>query len=150
MQLNEFDDVPVSGQFDLAFRDICTYPAIDWRLLKSLAFNESELQPYVDGGLFRTPIRLYYDFDGLDHNDPSDCIKTVQRIFLAWWEDLSFLPEEDRIKYIILAYKLRFSDVRRLVDITRNFEELTNFFSPVLILEVKKIISFAQELENGK
>ena len=143
------DNVAISGQFDLAFRDVCTHPAIDWRVLKALAFIESELHPYVEGGLFRTPIRIYYDYDGLDHNDPHDCIKTVHRMFLSWWNDLSYLREEDRLKFIILAYKLRFPDIRHLDAITKNFDEFANYFSPVLIMEVKKIIDLAKEMENG-
>lgn len=148
MKINEFDDIPISGQFDLIFRDTCKQPTIDWRLLKSLAFDESELLPIVEGGLFRTPVRLFYDYDGRDPQDPKDSIETVHRIFTTWYAELGFLPEEDRIKYILLAYKLRFPDIKQLVSISTNFDTLSDYFSPHLIMDVKRIISFSKELET--
>lgn len=148
MKINEFDDISINGQFDLLFRDTCKQPCIDWRLLKSLAFNESELLSVVEGGLFRTPARLYYDYDGVDPKDPQDSIKTIYNILLSWYEELCFLPEEERIKYIILAYKLRFTDIKQLISISTNFDTLIDYFSPHLIMDVKRIISFAEELEK--
>ena len=147
MKINEFDDIAINGQFDLVFRDTCPdHPAVSWKLLKSLAFNESELQPYVNGGLFRIPDRLFIEFEGRDSQDPEDSTKVVSKILISWWEELQHLPEEDRIKYVVLAYKLKFYDIQKLAAITSNFDDFFNYFSPGLILEVKKIIEYSKVL----
>lgn len=145
MQTNEYDNISINGQFDLLFKEKCpTHPKINWKLLKSLAFNESELQPYVLGGIFRAPERLYYEFDGKDPLDPSDAIKTISSILQEWWKELSYLSEKNRILFVVLAYKLRFYDIKYLTNISREFDDLYNYFSPGLLLEVKKIVYYAE------
>lgn len=150
MKKNQFDDEqPIIGTYDLIFKDKCpTHPIITWKLLKTLAFHESDLNTYVEGGLFRTPNRLYYEYDGIDPNDPSDAIKTVHKILVTWWDEdsLTVIPEKDKILYVILAYKLKFYSVQQLVSISKNFEDFYQYFSPGLIMEVKRIAEMAKVL----
>jgi hypothetical protein len=143
MQINEFDNISISGQFDLIFKEKCPpHPAINWQLMKSLAFNLSELHPYVDGGLFRIPKRLYVEYDGKDPYDPADNVATMRKILQDWWERLLLVPEEDRIYFIILAFKIKMYNVEYLQTIAQSFEGLFQFFSPGLMLEVKKIVEY--------
>lgn len=141
MQINDVD-VAITGQFDLIFKSKSPeHPSVNWQLLKSLAFNESELQPGVSGGMFRAPERLYYEYEGNDPQDPEDSVKTVASILLSWWEQLNYIQDEDeRLLFVLLAYKLRFYNVNKLTNISNNFKDLMNYFSPGLILEVKRII----------
>jgi len=145
MKINEFDDISINGQFDLIFKEKCQeHPKINWKLLKSLAFNESALQPFVSGGLFRIPERLFFEYSGIDPTDPSDSIKTIFLIFSEWWEKLSYIPENDRLLFIILAYKMRFFDVNKITKISNKFDDLYQFIAPGLLLEVKKIVDRAE------
>jgi hypothetical protein len=144
MKVTEYDDISINGQFDLIFKEICpSHPCINWKLLKSLAFNESELQSYVEGGLFRIPNRLYYEFDGRDPNNPEDSIKTVFNIFSNWWNELDYIKEEERLLFVVLAYKLKFYNVNSLTKISNNFSDMYNYFSPGLLLEVRKIVDLS-------
>ena len=141
MQNNDLDTISITGQFDLVFKDKCPpHPVINWQLMKSLAFNLSELHPYVDGGLFRIPHRLYFEYEGTDPYDPTDNIATMRRILQDWWERLFLVAEKDRIYFIILAFKIKMYNVEYLQTIAITFEGLFQFFSPGLLLEINKIV----------
>jgi membrane-bound lytic murein transglycosylase MltF len=145
MKINEFDDIAINGQFDLIFKEKCPeHPKINWKLLKSLAFNESALQPFVSGGLFRIPERLFFEHSGKDPTDPEDAVKTIVSIFSEWWEKLYYIPENDRLLFLILAYKMHFFDVQNITKISNKFDDLYQYISPGLLLEVKKIVDRAE------
>ncbi len=146
MKISEFDDKAITGQFDTIFLEKCpTYHLITWRVMKSLAFSESELHPYVENGLFRTPNRLFREYEGKDPYDPSDAVSTAYRILCGMWDNLFMLTNErERLLYTLASYKFRILKPSDLVGISSNFNGLYVHFPLPSLHSVVKIKDYAE------
>lgn len=142
MYQSENNDISISGRFDKILQDKCPdHPKINWQLLKALAFYESELIPFVDGGLFRIPDRLYYEYDGINSQDPEDSVKTIYNILSTWYKELDdTVKEDEKLLFVLLTYKMRFSHPREITKISTNFSELFSYISPGVLLDVRRIV----------
>ena len=140
--MDTYQDIEVSnyirGDFDSIFEHYSG--DIDWRLLKSIAYNFSNLEPYVDGGLFNIPSRLYFEYDGKDPLDPSDNTATMVRIIRDWWDRLYMVEDKDKIYYIILAFKIKSYNIEAITEISTNFKELFGYFSAGMMFEIMRIV----------
>ena len=137
---NELDPKSINGQFDLDFKDNCIdHKYITWKVLKSLALSESEIHPYVSGGLFRIPKRLFHQHFGRDVYDPVDNIKTICTILKEFWSKFSLINENERLLFVLLAYKLKVYDVSIITNVSTKFIELYGSFPVYALHEVVRI-----------